>query len=47
MQCMNILKRDELLGSRALLRLHLSTSTSTRRSSRLALDPNSSSQLMK
>jgi hypothetical protein len=46
MQCMNILKRDELLRSRALLLLHLCTS-STRRSSRLALDRNSSSQLMK
>jgi hypothetical protein len=46
MQCINILKRDELLGSRTLLLLHLSTS-STRRSSRLALDPNSSSQLTK
>jgi hypothetical protein len=46
MQCMNILKRDELLGSRALLLLHLCT-LSTRRSSRLTLDPNSSSQLMK
>jgi hypothetical protein len=46
MQCINILKWDDLLRSRTSLLLHLCT-LSTRRSSRLALDRNRSSQRMK